>query len=59
MGPSVTSDLSVRAYGRVGNNSTQGRRPSVLFLLTRPEASTDKSDLTRNSHALTDLLYSF
>ena len=58
MGPSVTSDLSVRASGRVSNNSTRGRRPSALFLPTRPEASTDKSDVTRKSHALTDLLYS-
>ena len=54
---SVTSDLSVRTCGRVAKNSTRGRRPSVLFLVTRPQASTDKFDVTRRNHALIVLLY--
>ena len=41
---SVLSDLAIRAFGRVTKISARGRRPSALFLVTRPEASMDKSD---------------
>ena len=44
MGRRVLSDLSARASGRVAKNSARGRRPSALFLATRPEASADESD---------------
>ena len=54
---SVTSDLSVRACGRVAKNSTLGRRLNVLFLVMRPQASTDKSDVTQRNHALIVFLY--
>ena len=54
---SVLSDLSVQASGRVTKNSTQGRRPSLLFLVTRPEVRTDKFDNTRKNHVLIVLLY--
>ena len=52
----VLSDLSVKAFGGVSKNSARGRRPSALFLVTRPEASTDKSDNTRKNHALIALI---
>ena len=42
----VLSDLSVLACGRVTKNSTRGRRPSGLFLVTPLQARMDKSDNT-------------
>ena len=42
----VTLDLSVLASGLVAKNRTLGLRPRVLFLPTRPQARTDKSDDT-------------
>ena len=36
MGRRVTSDLYARAPGRVAKNRARGRRPSALFLATRP-----------------------
>ena len=44
----VTLDLYARASGQVDKNITRGRRPSV-FLSTRPEASVDKSNVTRKA----------
>ena len=43
---SVLLDLSVQASGLVTKNSVRGQRPSVLFLVMRPEVSTDKFDNT-------------
>ena len=54
---SVLSDLSVRVSGQVTKNSAGDQRPSVLFIVTRPEASTNKSDNTQKNHALIVLLY--
>ena len=56
MVPSALSDLSARASGRVSKNSARGRSPSALFLVTRPEASADKSDNARRNHTLIVLL---
>ena len=42
----VTSDLSVLACGLVAKNSALGLRSRVLFLATRLQARTDKSDVT-------------
>ena len=53
---SVLSDLAVRDFGQVTKNSAQGRRPSALFLVTRLEASTDKSDKTPKNHVLIALI---
>ena len=47
MGRRVTSDLYARAPGRVAKNRARGRRPSALFLATRPGASAYKSDVTQ------------
>ena len=57
MALSVLSDLSVRASGRVGGQIDHEAKPSGLLPPTRLEASTDKSDRTRRSHALTDLYH--
>ena len=48
---SVLSDLSVRTSGRVTENRARGHRPSALFLVTRLEVSTDKSNNTQRNHA--------
>ena len=53
---SILSDLAVRAFDRVTKNSSRGRRLSALFLVTRPEVSTDKSDDTRKNHVLIVLM---
>ena len=49
MAQRVTSELYARASGRVAKNRARGRRPSGLFLATRPEASADKSDVTQRA----------
>ena len=59
MGPSLLSDLFVRACSRVTKNSTRGQRPSALFLVTRLQANTDKSDNTWRNHTLIVLSYFF
>ena len=54
---SVTSDLCVRACGRVAKNSALGLWPCKLFLVMRLPASMDKFDVARKSHVLIVLLY--
>ena len=52
----ANSECFLITFSRVTKNSARGQRPSALFLVTRPEASTDKSDSTRKNHVLIVLM---
>ena len=43
--------------GLKAKNSTRGPGPLALFLVTRPQPHTDKSDVTRRNRALIAMLY--